>query len=256
MLADTKDGCKGTPRRSRPMPVTRLNHAVLYVRDLDVTVSSTRVPRLPAVTLVARGRVPQPRARRTTTTSACSRSAGAPGRRRRSQHRRALPPRLGGRHPRRAAPPAPPCWPSAGRWSARRTTSPPSRSTPTTPTASSSRCAGCCRRPVLTHEIVDDARIPGPAARPRGGDRPVRCGPAAASGSRSPTGLRGDHHCHARWTPAELAHSGRTRIRRSCQGASPSAERRHCAGRSRLGDEMGQWQEASNRAGVAAVPSR
>ena len=63
------------------MPVTRLNHAVLYVRDVDRTRSSTRAPSASAPSSGCRGRPPssRPRARPTTTTSGPSRSAPRPG---------------------------------------------------------------------------------------------------------------------------------------------------------------------------------
>ena len=127
-------------------PAVRLNHAVLFVADLE-RARAVLHRRLRAWRSSPASPAPTPRscgcrARATTTTSACSASArrSRPATRR----HRPLPPRLAGRHDRRAR--AGP--PDAGRARAPSPASPatarPRASTAPTPTATSSRSCGCC----------------------------------------------------------------------------------------------------------------
>ena len=149
--------------------------------------TSTKAPSASAPSSGCRGRPrsSRPGAPPTTTTSARSRSAPS-----RSQHRRAraggpLPPGLGGRHPGRAR---------ATRRRAHRvgvlvgasTTRRPSRSTPRTLTASSSRSAGSCRRrcsPTRSSRREAAGRCPSTSPRRSPATAPR---PAAAWASPSP----------------------------------------------------------------------
>ena len=131
---------------SRPWRCGRLNHAVLYVRDVArpspstrrASASSRRSSHPGAAFLRASGSTNDHDLGLFEIGAAAAERGG-------HVDGRPLPPRLGGRDARELAAPraARRAW---ARWSARPTTGRPSRSTPRTPTASSSRCAGSSRR--------------------------------------------------------------------------------------------------------------
>ena len=135
------------------MAIHRLNHAVLYVRDVARSVAFYRdVLGFEVVTEVG-GRAAFLRA----DGSANDHDLGLfeVGRRRgavagRARRGRAVPPGVGGRHPRATSSGWPAPSPRPARWSARPTTAPRSRCTATTRTAWSSRSPGSCRPTVST----------------------------------------------------------------------------------------------------------
>ena len=88
------------------MPIQRLNHAVLYVRDVDASVAFYTEALGFRVKVALPGAAFLQAAGSTNDHDLGLFAVGEPGGRLdgRAQHRRALPPRVGGRHPRRAAP--------------------------------------------------------------------------------------------------------------------------------------------------------
>ena len=162
-------------RQDDDMPIHRLNHAVLYVRDVARSVAFYRDVLGFAVVSELPG------ARRSCAPPASTNDhdlglfqlgapAGAVGRR--AQHGRAVPPGLGGRDAAATSRRWPTGSPRPGRWSGRRTTAPPSRCTATTRTAWSSRWPGSCRPTGSTRPRSPAARDPAAGPGPR--DRPLR----------------------------------------------------------------------------------